>query len=213
MMNLLDPDIPLEYLIPTDLPYAESYEQGIPNISLHNLWITRAQNESTGPRIHYVADQVSKLVYFRQPGYPWLKMFDSRGRPIDISKFKIFQNHDEHKKYQKPKEPTPNPQSNSLLSLQPLRLQNTDTYSEMAKTLGLYNWWRREGKHKILFNLFKLIIYRTFIIISTTGSLNLNLVGHNIKKFLVKCFWNFVSKVLDLNVFEVYFELKQALFF
>ena len=39
------------------------------------------------------------------------------------------------------------------------------------------------------------------------------LVGHYIKKFLVKCFWNFVSKVLDLNVFEVYFELKQALFF
>ena len=33
MMNLLDPDIPLEYLIPTDLPYAESYEQGILNIS------------------------------------------------------------------------------------------------------------------------------------------------------------------------------------
>ena len=35
MMNLLDPDIPLEYLIPADLPYAESYEQGIPNTSLH----------------------------------------------------------------------------------------------------------------------------------------------------------------------------------
>ena len=33
MMNLLDPDIPLEYLIPSDLPYAESYEQGIPNTS------------------------------------------------------------------------------------------------------------------------------------------------------------------------------------
>ena len=106
---------------------------------------------------------------FRQPGYPWLKMFDSRGRPIDISKFKIFQNHDEHKKYQKPKEP--NPKSNSLLSLQPLRLQNTDTYSDMAKTLSLYNWWKRKGQREKMFNLFELKIYRTFIIISTTGSL------------------------------------------
>ena len=71
--------------------------------------------------------------------YSGYKMFDSRGRPIDISKFKIFQNHDDHKKYQKPKE-QPIPKSNSLLSLQPLRLQNTDTYSDMAKTLGLYKW-------------------------------------------------------------------------
>ena len=65
-------------------------------------------------------------------------MFDSRGRPIDISKFKIFQTHDDHKTYQKPQSEPTIQKSNSLLSLQPLRLQNTDTYSDMAKTLGLY---------------------------------------------------------------------------
>ena len=29
--------------------------------------------------------------------HPFFKMVDSRGRPIDISKFKIFQTHDDHK--------------------------------------------------------------------------------------------------------------------
>ena len=41
-------------------------------------------------------------------------------------------------KYQKPQSEPTIQKSNSLLSLQPLRLQNTDTYSDMAKTLGLY---------------------------------------------------------------------------
>ena len=30
MMNLLDPDIPLDYLLPMSLPYSKSYQSGIP---------------------------------------------------------------------------------------------------------------------------------------------------------------------------------------
>ena len=29
MMNLLDPDIPLDYLLPMSLPYSKSYQAGI----------------------------------------------------------------------------------------------------------------------------------------------------------------------------------------
>ena len=105
MMNLLDPDIPLEYLIPIDLPYAE--------------------NSNLNPDF--------------QIRHSFFKMYDSRGRPMD-TKFKIFQTHDDHKTYQKPQSEPTIPKSNSLLSYQPLRLQNTDPYSDMAKTLGLYKW-------------------------------------------------------------------------
>ena len=30
MMNLLDPDIPLDYLLPMSLPYAKTYKFGVP---------------------------------------------------------------------------------------------------------------------------------------------------------------------------------------
>ena len=36
MMNLLDPDIPLDYLLPMSLPYSKSYKAGI--YMQHNLW-------------------------------------------------------------------------------------------------------------------------------------------------------------------------------
>ena len=67
-------------------------------------------------------------------------MYDSRGRPVDISELKILQTHDDHETYQKPQSESKNPKSNLLLPYQPLQLQNTDTYSDMAKTLGLYKW-------------------------------------------------------------------------
>ena len=49
MMNLLDPDIPLEYLIPPDLPYAESYEQGISNLSGLIWGLIRSMNRFKDP--------------------------------------------------------------------------------------------------------------------------------------------------------------------
>ena len=116
MMNLLDPDIPLEYLLPPDLPFAESYEQGM------TIW-------------HWFVDVLARGSLF--------KMYDSRGRPIDTSKFKIFENHDDHKNQNSQKgqqKPKTIPKPKTLFTLQPLSLQTTESYSDMAKTLGLYNW-------------------------------------------------------------------------
>ena len=63
---------------------------------------------------------------------PCRKKYDSRGRPIDISTFKIFENHDDHKNQNSPEKPKTIPNTKSLFSLQPLGLQSTDTYSDQG---------------------------------------------------------------------------------
>ena len=53
MMNLLDPDIPLDYLLPMSLPYSKSYKSGIlfPLYSVFNMYTPNVQHE----RIHRVS--------------------------------------------------------------------------------------------------------------------------------------------------------------
>ena len=72
---------------------------------------------------------------------PCRKKYDSRGRPIDISKFKIFENHDDHKNQKSPEKPKTIPNTKSLFSLQPLGLQSTDTYSDQESLENDFRWF------------------------------------------------------------------------
>ena len=157
MMNLLDPDIPLEYLIPTDLPYADSYEQGMPN------WISDAKSS---PGI-----QIWSLI--PSYGIPTLRCTILEADQLTFQNSKSFKpmmimkhikNLNQNQQFQNRS-----------------RCFHTNHYD--CRTPILIQIWRKRlvyingemkwlQRKKCFWNIFELKIYRTFIIISTKGPLN-----------------------------------------